>query len=177
VNIALERLFEGIVATLRADVIPNVSDGYARGQAVGVIDLINNIAARVEWARAPLLESVCEKRRLLSSVAAALEEPSPEAGGAMESLGSAELSAERARLEADICEAMKRAHARSGEPAAREALRLMIRHAHDEAAAEMKLTRKPLFGEIASGKDRKPVPAERVKAAKNAEEGDDGAAY
>jgi hypothetical protein len=177
VNISLERLFEGIVTTLRADVIPNVGDPYARGQAVGVIDLINNIAARVEWARAPALEAVREKRRLLSGVAAALEEPSPEAGGALESFGSAQLSTERARLEADICEAMKRAHGRSGESAAREALSLMIRHAHDEAAAEMKLTRKPLFGEIASGKDRKPVPAERVKAAKNAKEGDDGEAY
>jgi hypothetical protein len=161
VNISLERLFEGIVTTLRADVIPSVGDAYARGQAVGVIDLINNIAARVEWARAPALESVREKRRLLSSVAEALGEPSPEAGGALEALGSAQLSAERARLDADLCEAMKRAYARSGEPTAREALNLMIRHAHDEAGAEMKLTRKPLFGEIASGKDGKAASAER----------------
>ena len=31
-NISLERLFEGIIATLRADVIPNVGDAYARGE-------------------------------------------------------------------------------------------------------------------------------------------------
>jgi len=35
-NIALERLFEGIVTTLRADVIPHVGDSFARGQAVGI---------------------------------------------------------------------------------------------------------------------------------------------
>ena len=56
-NIALERLFEGMIATLRADVIPRVEDPFARGQAVGLIDLINNIAPRVEWARATRLRS------------------------------------------------------------------------------------------------------------------------
>jgi uncharacterized membrane protein (UPF0136 family) len=44
VNNSLDRLIGGIIATLRAHVIPNVTDGYARGQAIGVIDLLNNIA-------------------------------------------------------------------------------------------------------------------------------------
>ena len=57
-NNSLERLIAGIMATLRADVIPNVTDAYARGQAIGVIDLLNNIAPRLEWARAPLVRSV-----------------------------------------------------------------------------------------------------------------------
>ena len=73
-NIALERVFEGIVKVMRADVIPNVSDPFARGQAVGVIDLINNVAARIEWARAPLLGAVKDKQRLLRVVAEALGE-------------------------------------------------------------------------------------------------------
>ena len=34
-NNSLERLIAGIIATLRADVIPNVTDAYARGQAIG----------------------------------------------------------------------------------------------------------------------------------------------
>jgi hypothetical protein len=155
VNIALERVFDGIVAVLRADVIPNVSDPYARGQAVGVIDLINNIAARVEWARAPLLEAASEKRHLLCVIAEALGEPASARLDSLEQMHSAQLSEENARLDAQICEAMRRAHARRAEPAAREALGLLIRHAHDEAAAEMKLTRKPLFGEIVSGKNEK----------------------
>ena len=48
---------------------------------------------------------------------------------------------------------MQRAHARGQDPVARATLGLLIAHAHDEAAAEMKLTRKPSFGEITSGKD------------------------
>lgn len=71
-NIALERLLEGIVATLRNDVIPHVGDAYARGQAVGVIDLINDVGPRIEWARAPLIETVSEKIALLSAVATLL---------------------------------------------------------------------------------------------------------
>ena len=68
-NIALERLLEGIVTTLRNDVIPHVVDPYARGQAVGVIDLLNNIAPKLEWARGPLLGEIEEKRGLLRAVA------------------------------------------------------------------------------------------------------------
>lgn len=150
---ALERLFEGIVAALRADVIPHIDDPFGRGQAVGMVDLIGAIAARVEWKREPLIESVREKRRLLARVAEAPRGPE----AVLEPMSSAELAAERARLDAEICEAMRRAHARGQEPAAREALALLIAHAHDEAAEAMKLTRKPSFGEISSGKDDKSV--------------------
>ena len=73
-NNSLDRLIEGITATLRAHVIPNVTDAYARGQAIGVIDLLNNIAPRLEWARAPLAEAVAERRRAIRAVCALLPE-------------------------------------------------------------------------------------------------------
>ena len=156
-SLSLTRLFEGVVATLRADVIPHVGDAYARGQAVGVIDLLGHIAGRVEWAREPLLQALQEKSRLLTRVAVDLNEPPPAFSQAPETLGSTELIAERARLDADICDAMTRAHAR-GDAAAREALALLIRHAHDEATAAMKWTRKPQFGEMVSGKREQAAP-------------------
>jgi hypothetical protein len=153
-NIALERLFEGIVATLRTNVIPHVEDSYARGQAVGVIDLINNIAPQVEWARGPLIDSVGAKRRLLRSIADAVDVVGPHDGPAAKEMGSAELLAERVRLDALVCEAIEVAHARPPDDlAAKQALGLLIRHAHDEAAAQMKRSRKPLFAEIASGRN------------------------
>lgn len=151
-NIALDRLFEGMIATLRADVIPRIENGFARGQAVGLIDLINNIAPRVEWARAPLLKSVNEKRRLLMTVAEALGEPIAEEPGAPERMESKALEHEQARLDAKICDAMRAAHARPAEDAAaKQALGLLIGHARDEAAERMKITRKPLFAEISGG--------------------------
>jgi len=160
VSFSLTRLFEGVIATLSIDVIPHIGDAFARGQAVGVIDLIGNIAGRVEWARDPLLQVVQERRRLLTRVAADLCERAPEFGQAPETLGSTELIAERARLDANICDAMARAHARD-DAAARGALTLLIRHAHDEAAAAMKWMRKPQFGEMAGGKREQATPPTR----------------
>ncbi len=153
-NIALERLLEGIVATLRNDVIPHVGDAYARGQAVGVIDLINNIGPRIEWARAPLIETVSEKIALLSAVATLLPGvAAPGEAAAVERLSSAELAAERDRLDAAIGDALALAHGAGEE--GKQALTLIVRHLHDEQARAMKTTRKPLFAEIASGRDDK----------------------
>lgn len=150
-NNSLERLVEGIIATLRTDVIPNVSDDYARGQAIGVIDLLNNIAPRLEWEHAPLLRALDARRaaivdvsRLLAKTAA----PPP----AVEASSSRELLAERDRLDGEICELIERAYALPDSEtvlAARERLR---QHMHDDVAREMKLTKKPLFAEIAKGK-------------------------
>ncbi len=150
-NMALDRLLEGIIATLRNDVIPHVSDSYARGQAVGVIDLLNNIGARLEWARAPLLAEIEEKRALLKALAEKLpviEAPSSESLDA-----SADLRAERDRLDARIGDALAVA-ARDEGAAGVQALALIRQHLHDSATREMKLTRKPLFAEIASGPDK-----------------------
>ena len=151
-NGSLDRLFEGIVATLRAAVIPHVADSYARGQAVGVIDVLSALAPRLEWKRSPLIEAVGEKRALLRAVAALVPElAGPETATAPETLTSAALLEERDRLDARIGDALAVAYARKDE-AARHTLRLLIAHAHDELTREMKLTRKPLFAEIASGR-------------------------
>jgi hypothetical protein len=156
VNISLDRLFEGIMATLRADVIPHVADPYARGQAVGVIDVLTNIGPRVEWRRAPLVGAVREKRELVSAVAALVPSlAAPQSDEAPEAMGSDELEGERDRLDAWIGEALAVAYARSiaNDEYARQALGLLVKHAHDESTREMKLTRRPLFAEIASGRE------------------------
>jgi hypothetical protein len=158
VSFDLTRLFEGIIETLRAEVIAHVGDAYARGQAVGVIDLLGNIVGRVEWARQPLIDSVQEKRKLLAIVAAALGEPAPSPREPAEGMDARPLIAELARLDAEIGEAMHRAHRRQDDKGAQEALALLIRHAHDEAAAAMKWTRKPQFAEMASGKTTRAAP-------------------
>lgn len=151
-NIPLERLIEGLIATLRADVIPNVPDGYAKGQAVGIVDILNGLRGRVEWTREPALQSVRAKLALLDQVstlipgltdAKAAEQP--------ETFSSAALFAERDRLEALIGDALKTAFAAAPGEARDQALALIKEHMHEEAAREMKLTRKPLFAEIASG--------------------------
>lgn len=154
-NIALDRLIEGIIATLRADVIPQVQDSYARGQAVGVIDLLNNIGTRVEWRQEPLRESVRVKRALLAEAGGFVPELSislPEAGPC---LSAEDLIVERAGLDAAIGDALKKLHDAPFGEGRDQALALLRSHLHDEQVEEMKKTRKPLFAEIASGRDGK----------------------
>jgi hypothetical protein len=157
-NISLERVLEGIIATLRSDVIPNVSDAYARGQAVGVIDLLNNIGPRIEWARAPVVQAIAEKRALLRTIGDLLPDMPVPATSDAEATTTAELAAERDRLDAEIGDVLALIHARqpAGKAEAQQqALGLLKQHMHDELSREMKLTRKPLFAEIASGGDAK----------------------
>ena len=152
-NIPLSRLIEGIIATMRSDVIPHVSDSYARGQAVGVIDLLNNIAPRVEWAQAPLARLVEAKRQLLAEICGLVPEIGP-VGDVPKDLDSADdLLAAKGRLDAAIGDAIVLIWPRRHEAAFGCAAALVQAHLHDEMAAELKMTRKPLFAEIASGGD------------------------
>lgn len=154
-NNSLERLVEGIITTLRTDVIPNVSDDYARGQAIGVIDLLNNIAPRLEWQRLPLMKAiearraVIEQVRLLQGVETEPQHADP--AGDVPSRSSRDLIAERDRLDGEISDLVGWAFSAQTDGAV--AARLLLReYMHDDAAQEMKLTKKPLFAEIAKGK-------------------------
>lgn len=148
-NIPLARLIDGIIATMRSDVIPNVADSYARGQAVGVIDLLNNIASRVEWSHAPLARVVAEKRALLADIAALV--PGLREVAAAEADTSEALAAEKAALDAAIGDAIAVLWPRQVEPACADAIECIRTHLQEEMRAEMKITHKPLFAEIASG--------------------------
>lgn len=150
-NIELQRLIDGIIATMRSDVIPHVQDSYARGQAVGVIDLLNNIAPRVEWAQTPLARLVEAKRILLLEITALLPEFATVDATLPEPHTADDLIALKRRLDAAIGDAIALLWQRRHEAAFGRLAGLVKAHLHDEAAAEMKITRKPLFAEIASG--------------------------
>ena len=152
-NIPLERLIEAMIATLRNDIIPHVADPYARGQAVGIIDLFNNLAPRIEWARQPAVDALAARVALLREIG----EDVPDADL---SASTAALSAECDRLDGIICNQVARlaSLADTGDADAADAaaaLAAIKQHLHDDLSGEMKLTRKPLFAEIASGGDGK----------------------
>lgn len=149
-NIPLQRMIDGIIATMRSDVIPHVADSYARGQAVGVIDLLNNIAPRVEWAQAPLARQIEEKRALLAGIADVVPGALPVTAVAQAATAE-ELLLAKGMLDAAIGDAIAAIWPRRHEPDFARAAALVQAHLHDEMAAEMKITRKPLFAEIASG--------------------------
>jgi hypothetical protein len=70
---SLQRLFAEIIDTLgRAG--QSVTDPYARSQVFAVIDILTNLAHRVEWKRADLQVNVDELRMLLSEIAGLLSD-------------------------------------------------------------------------------------------------------
>jgi hypothetical protein len=152
VSNSLDRLIGGIIATLRTHVIPNVTDGYARGQAIGVIDLLNNIAPRLEWARAPLAEAVGGRRDAVRAIRALVPQAPGGAKGlsdqALAAASSAELAAERDRLDGEIADLIAWTHSGAARGDVVKAVALLRRHVHDELKRDMKLTKKPLFAEI-----------------------------
>jgi hypothetical protein len=49
-NNSIERLIDGMVATLRREVIPATGGEFARGQAFGVIYMLESLKLRVDWS-------------------------------------------------------------------------------------------------------------------------------
>ncbi|WP_158969981.1 hypothetical protein [Chachezhania sediminis] len=147
-NNSLDRLVAGIIATLRTEVIAHVDNPYARGQAIGVVDLLNNIGAHLEWRHAPLQDAIARRRACIDTVHGlmdlpALPDPVPPAS-------AEDLLAERDRLDSIISALVRQVFGPDtpGPDAARAVLR---RHMHDDAEIEMRQVKKPLFAEIARG--------------------------
>ena len=93
---SLERLFDGIAASLREDVAPAVEDPYAKAQVAATIELLANLAVRVEW-RADLLREEIERIRAVLETAperpAVLDAPVPLDGAGLLASRAAHLDA------------------------------------------------------------------------------------
>jgi len=78
---SLDRIFDGLAKALRDDVLPAVSDPYARAQVLAGAELVGNLATRVEWRSADLREEIGRVRALLATASAPpaiLNEPVPQ---------------------------------------------------------------------------------------------------
>lgn len=64
---SLERLFEGMTTALREDVLPAVDDVYARSQLLACVELLANLAERVEWRCDALREEIGAARAVLGA--------------------------------------------------------------------------------------------------------------
>ena len=86
---SLTRILEGIAESLGETVLPAVSDPYARSQVKAAIEILGNLATRVEWDRDQLEE-------LVTSIDAALSgagHQPPSRSGDLESDRAAHLRA------------------------------------------------------------------------------------
>ena len=160
-NNSFSRLIDGMVATLRKEVIPRVEGDYARGQAFGVIYMLNCLKLRCSWSNAFLIEQV----KALEDASRELKALAPELPGAPvpavhapASLpDAAALEAMRDAGDANLCElidwlAANRASLRA-ETAAR-AEEIVDAYLDRQAKYEISTSAKPMFVEMSSGAEK-----------------------
>jgi hypothetical protein len=150
-----------MVATLRKEVIPHIEGDFARGQAFGVIYMLNSLKLRASWSN----EFLVEQLRALEEAARELDEFGAEIPAALvpgaraprEAPASAELEAMRnqgdERISALIDWLAEHRESVSAEAAARiEAT--IDRYLHRQLKWELSTSSKPMFVEISGGAER-----------------------
>jgi len=157
-NNSLHRLIEGMVATMRGDVIPHLDTEFARGQAFGVIYMLKSIQLRASWSVNFVQQQLQFQYELADSLLpylANLDAPPLPARAAAQ--GSAD-ALEKARDDNDarICELINwhgnpsTGLSREAEGAIEELLR---RYMDQQLKWELKTSAKPMFAEISSGSE------------------------
>ncbi len=147
--IELQKLLAGIINTLEEEVGPDVAPGKARAQFYSCLDLLNNLAAKLDWNRSllsteiagvedtlrltlPLVEKVAGSRRGGGAEFSTLA--SNIAGVLAEEAADGELFARRVRLN----EVLEEAIARINAPGAEDGLDEDGREAIEQAAATLR---------------------------------------
>ena len=155
-NNSFQRMFEGMAATLRNEVIPQVSDEFARGQAFGVIYMLNSVALRSNWSPEFVGEQIAAQVALSESLEPLLANTdapdSPQAAAVV--LGTQALEAVRDANEARIC-ALIDWHGKAKLDAALSvAIERHFRAYMDRQLKwELKTSAKPMFAEMSDGSE------------------------
>ncbi|EPB9494547.1 TPA: hypothetical protein L4Q76_001735 [Pseudomonas aeruginosa] len=157
-NNSFQRLIEGMVNTLRNEVIPHTEGEYARGQAYGVIYMLNSIALRGSWSAdyvRPQLDMLQALNDELAPLLTGLDAP------ALPDLpqNSDSVAQQQRLLEAGdrrVCELLDwlEAHRDDLPPERHAAIEAALRvYMGKQVAWEIKTSAKPMFAEISSGKE------------------------
>lgn len=139
-NNSLPRLIDGMVETLRQDVIPHVDGEFARGQAFGVIFMLRSIALRASWSaefigeRAARLRELADRLQRVELPAGAPRPPdAPDQGDAY------------------VCELVDWLAQVPAGDAAREAWAAVDAYIHRQLKHEIATSTRPMFAEISLG--------------------------
>jgi hypothetical protein len=161
VNNSLPRLIDGMVATLRKEIIPHIEGEFARGQAFGVIYMLNSLKLRASWSNGFLSEQL----RALSDLSAELEPLAKELPGApvlnarapVVLPEAAALEAERDDLNRRVCEFIDwlAAHAATLSLEARmRAENAVDKYLSRQSRLEISTSAKPMFVEMSGGAEK-----------------------
>lgn len=158
----LNRTFDAMINSLRQHVLPAIDDDFARGQAFGVIYMLEQLRLQVDWSVSALLAQVCRQRDAAEQILALCEgtdAPAPPTA-LREPIAAAtaghDLLALRDAGDEWLCRLLEWLAGRprrlaSERIAALEASALAC--AREVNAVEARQTPKPMFAQIASGRD------------------------
>lgn len=155
-NNSFRRMIEGMTATLRYEVIPQIGTEFARGQAFGVIYMLNSLALRANWSSEFVGEQIAAQLALREALAPLLlgaDAPVlPQA--AVGDLGVQALEALRDDNESRIC-ALIAWHGAAALDAERvAAIETQLRLYMDrQLKNELQTSARPMFAEMSSGSE------------------------
>ncbi len=160
-NNSLPRLIDGMVATLRKEIIPRIAGDFARGQAYGVIYMLNSLKLRASWSNVFLAEQL----RALDDVSRELEKlgadlpgaPLPDVRAPAALPEAATLEAERDRGDARIGDLIEwlAAHGGALPPRARAAAEAAIDgYLNRQSRHEIATSARPMFREMSGGVEK-----------------------
>lgn len=153
-NNSLKRMIEGMVATLRQDVIPHIGTEFARGQAFGVIYMLNSIQMRANWSPEFVGEQIAAQlalRDALSPLLQGMNAPAlPQAAADGASVQA--LEALRDDNENRVCELIQWRNSAVLDGAIAMVIERQLRVYMDrQLRHELQTSAKPMFAEMSSG--------------------------
>lgn len=157
-NNSLARMIDGMVATLRLEVIPHIGTVFARGQAFGLIYMLNSIKLRADWSPEFIGEQVAAQRDLgaeLEPLLQGLGAPEVPNNASTTAIGQA-LEEVRDDMDGRVCALIEWLDDHSGQidPAHANAIEGALRRYMDRQLKwELQTSTKPMFAEMSSGQE------------------------
>lgn len=157
-NNSLKRMCEGMAATLRNEVIPQLGSEFARGQAFGVIYMLNSIALRADWSPGFVGAQLAAQYELidrLKPLLAGLDAPEPPRMASANLIACA-LETVRDENDARICALIEwmADHGSTMDAARAAAIETALRgYMNQQLKLELDTSAKPMFAEMSSGSE------------------------
>jgi len=155
-NNSLKRMIDGMVATLRNEIIPHIGTEFARGQAFGVIYMLNSLALRANWSPEFIGEQIAAQLALRNALAPLLVDTDapalPQAADAGSDVKA--LEATRDANDERICALILWHGAAVLDAAKSSAIEVHLRACMDRQLKwELQTSAKPMFAEMSSGSE------------------------
>ena len=160
-NNSLPRLIDGMVATLRKEIIPHIEGDFARGQAYGVIYMLNSMKLRAAWSNAFLgeqLRALADVSREIGALAPLLPgAPIPKVKAPAAPPDANTLEAARDECDAALCALIDWLAMNGASLAAevrRDAEAAIDRYLLKQSRTELASSAKPMFVEMSGGAEK-----------------------